>query len=69
MMRVPAIRVLAIAVLFGVCAPLLAPTAAWAVCDCYRKGSYLRCHPSRASCRAEGGDHCDDTLGCRGEGR
>jgi len=63
------IRVLAIAALFSFGAPLLMPTPASANCECYRKGRLLRCHPSLASCRAEGGDHCDDSLGCRGEGR
>lgn len=62
-------RVLVIAALFSFCAPLVMPTPASAICECYRKGAYLRCHPSLASCRAEGGDRCDDSLGCRGEGR
>jgi hypothetical protein len=63
------IRVLAIAALLGFCAPMLTPTPASAICECYRKDRLLRCHPSLASCRAEGGDYCDDSLGCRSEGR
>ena len=62
-------RALAIAVLFSLCAPLLTSTTALANCECYRKGYLLRCHPSLASCRADGGDYCDESLGCRGEGR
>jgi hypothetical protein len=56
-------RVLAIAALFGFCAVLLTPTTASAVCECYNKGRYLRCHPSLVSCRFAGGDRCYE--GCR----
>ncbi len=56
-------RALAIAALFGFYAALLTPTTASAVCECYHKGRYLRCHPSLLSCRFAGGDRCFD--GCR----
>ena len=62
------LRILAMAALIGFGAPLLTPTTALAICECYQKGRLLRCEPSLAACRAEGGDYCDDSLGCRSEG-
>jgi hypothetical protein len=63
------LRVLAMVALIGFGTVLLIPATALANCECYQKGHILRCHPSLASCRAEGGDTCDESRGCRGEGR
>jgi len=52
------IRLLALVAFLCVCAVLLAPTTASAVCGCYKHGRYMRCEPSPAACRAVGGDHC-----------
>ena len=56
-------RILAIAALLAFFGPLLLPTPASAVCECYNKGRFKRCEPSVASCKASGGDRCYE--GCR----
>ena len=56
-------RAISIAAVFGLCAALLTPTTASAVCECYKKGAFLRCQPSKLACRWSGGTVCYE--GCR----